>query len=77
MGYLRPTPTEPRCPVCGDDGLLIGIDYPRYYRVTELDGKTVKAVSTGDSDEEGDNFRLFCSHCGEYFEPPENDNLEG
>ncbi len=73
---LSPTPEEVVCTACGSDDLIYAVDVTKYYSVKALTPQTVVAENTGQEIVDGDNgTRLFCADCGEYFVPPEEEEL--
>mgnify|MGYP003579695207 CR=1 FL=1 len=79
VGQLHPTPTTEICPLCGQAELVFCLDYTEFYHVKKVENGTLEAVYDGHEP----LFciypaeRLFCRFCAEYFEVPEDYNLEG
>lgn len=73
---LHPTPNGTDCPICKEkECLLYAVDFTKYYRVTALTSERVAGYY--ENSKVGDDCRLFCDSCGEYFELPEEEDFIG
>lgn len=70
---LPPTPNGPACPTCGEHhSMTLAEDKREYNKLAFEDGKWVRdGVAKSEPTGEDDSIRMFCTHCGEYFAPPE------